>query len=75
MGGGLLQLTIEGQMNIPLFYNPQISFFNYAYKKHTNFAMENIIHNFDKKPGSISTMHKSGYYDVILNNKIRYFSV
>ena len=66
MGGGLLQLTIEGQMNVPLFYNPQISFFNYAYKKHTNFAMENIIHNFDKKPGSISTMHKSGYYDVIL---------
>lgn len=66
MGGGLLQLTIEGQMNIPLFYNPQISFFNYAYKKHTNFAMESIIHNFDAKPSSISNMHNGGYYSVIL---------
>jgi len=43
MGGGLLQLTFQGQMNISLFYNPQISFFNYAYKKHTNFAIENIL--------------------------------
>ena len=66
MGGGLLQLTIEGQMNIPLFYNPQISFFNYAYKKHTNFAMESIIHNFDAIPSSISNMHNGGYYQVIL---------
>ena len=67
MGGGLLQLTIEGQMNIPLFYNPQISFFNYAYKKHTNFAMESIIHNFATSPGTISNMHKSQFYDVLLD--------
>jgi hypothetical protein len=66
MGGGLLQLTIEGQMNIPLFYNPQISFFNYAYKKHTNFAMESIIHNFDNGVLSISDMHNAGYYTVKL---------
>jgi hypothetical protein len=57
MGGGLLQLTFQGQMNISLFYNPQISFFNYAYKKHTNFAIENIICDFDKSSGSINTMH------------------
>jgi hypothetical protein len=66
MGGGLLQLTIEGQMNIPLFYNPKISFFTYAYKRHTNYAMENIIHNFKNKPGSITTMHTGGTYNITL---------
>ena len=25
MGGGLLQLTFQGQMNVPLFFNPKIS--------------------------------------------------
>ena len=59
MGGGLLQLTLEGQMNIPLFYNPQISFFNYAYKKHTNFAIENIRQDFTKTNTSITQMHSS----------------
>ena len=67
MGGGLLQLTIEGQMNIPLFYNPQISFFNYAYKKHTNFAMESIRRDFYKPPDTISNMHNSEFYDVLLD--------
>ena len=59
MGGGLLQLTLEGQMNVPLFYNPQISFFNYAYKKHTNFAIENIRQDFTKTNTSITQMHSS----------------
>ena len=59
MGGGLLQLTLEGQMNIPLFYNPQISFFNFAYKKHTNFAIENIEQSFNSKSASITNMHSS----------------
>ena len=59
MGGGLLQLTLEGQMNIPLFYNPQISFFNYAYKKHTNFAIENIAQNFTKNSETITGMHNT----------------
>jgi hypothetical protein len=66
MGGGLLQLTIEGQMNIPLFYNPKISFFTYAYKRHTNYAMENIIHRFNNIPGSITNMHNGGTYNVTL---------
>jgi len=63
MGGGLLQLTIEGQMNIPLFYNPRISFFSYAYKKHTNFAIENLSHQFKSKPDKISLMHKSSEFN------------
>ena len=68
MGGGLLQLTFQGQMNISLFYNPQISFFNYAYKKHTNFAIENIICYFDKSSGSIDTMHSTTITASLLRN-------
>jgi hypothetical protein len=66
MGGGLLQLTIEGQMNIPLYYNPDISFFTYAYKKHTNFAIENIIHTFINTPGTITNMHKGVEFNINL---------
>jgi hypothetical protein len=68
MGGGLLQLTIEGQMNIPLFYNPRISFFSYAYKKHTNFAIENMRKDFKSPAKSISTMHNTGENTVILTD-------
>jgi hypothetical protein len=69
MGGGLLQLTIEGQMNIPLFYNPRISFFSYAYKKHTNFAIENIKLDFDNSsPVSISLMHNGGGVTALLTD-------
>ena len=70
MGGGLLQLTIEGQMNIPLFYNPKISFFTYAYKRHTNYAMENIIHKFNNMPGSITNMHNGGTYNITLTENL-----
>ena len=68
MGGGLLQLTFQGQMNISLFYNPQISFFNYAYKKHTNFAIENIICYFDNNSGSIISMHNNTITASLLKN-------
>jgi hypothetical protein len=64
MVAGLMQLSAQGQLNIPLFNNPSISFFNYAYKRHYNFAMENIIHNFTTKPSYINTMHEGGHYDI-----------
>ena len=67
MGGGLLQLTFEGQMNIPLFYNPQISFFTYVYKKHTNYAMENFTFQIVNIPENIMTMHKGGNRNVFLS--------
>ena len=50
MGGGLLQLVCRGQQDIYLCENPDISFFKYAYKKHTRFAIENIKLEFDKLP-------------------------
>ena len=67
MGAGLLQLAIQGQFNNILFYNPSISFYNYAYKKHTNFAMENISHNFFNSPSMLSEMHKGGDYTINLD--------
>ena len=69
MGGGLLQLTFQGQMNVPLFFNPKISFFIYAYKKHTNFAIENIICDFSiAKTSDISFMHNGANIAPLLGN-------
>lgn len=67
MVAGLLQLAIQGQFNNILFYNPSISFYNYAYKKHTNFAIENITHNFINSPSILNEMHKGGDYTINLD--------
>lgn len=67
MGGGLMQLVISGQFNNILFQNPKISFFNYAYKKHTNFAIENIRHEFINYPSLLSDMHIGGDYTINLD--------
>lgn len=42
MPGGLLQLAAYGSENDYLNGNPQITFFKLVYRRHTNFAMENI---------------------------------
>ena len=42
MGGGLLQLVAKGPQDIFLTGNPQITFFKKVYKKHTNFAIEQM---------------------------------
>ena len=47
MGGGILQLSSYGGMDINIIGNPQISFFKSVYKKHTNFAMETIEQEFE----------------------------
>jgi hypothetical protein len=67
MGAGLLQLLLSGQFNNILFDNPKISFFNYAYKRHTNFAMENIKHYFINAPSMLNDMHNGGDYTVKLD--------
>ena len=67
MGAGLLQLLLSGQFNNILFDNPKISFFNYAYKKHTNFAMENVKHYFINAPSMLNDMHNGGDYTVKLD--------
>lgn len=67
MGAGLLQLLLSGQFNNILFDNPKISFFNYAYKRHTNFAIENIKHYFINSPSMLSDMHNGGDYTIKLD--------
>jgi len=50
MGSGLLQLVCRGQQDTYLCQNPQISYYKYAYKKHTYFAIENIQLEFNNLP-------------------------
>jgi Large eukaryotic DNA virus major capsid protein/Major capsid protein N-terminus len=42
MGGGLMQLVAYGAQDVYLTGNPQITFFKVVYRRHTNFAVENI---------------------------------
>mgnify|MGYP001588408448 CR=1 FL=1 len=42
MAGGLMQLVAYGAQDVYLTGNPSVTFFQAVYKRHTNFAMENI---------------------------------
>lgn len=50
MGGGLLQLIAVGQFDSYLTANPDLSFYQYVYKRHTNFAMESRNLMFTRNP-------------------------
>ena len=50
MAGGIMQLTARGAQNIYLNDNPQITFFKKVYRRHSNFALENINAKFDFIP-------------------------
>jgi len=50
MGGGLLQLIAVGQIDEYLSINPELSFYQYVFKRHTNFAMESKQLIFQKNP-------------------------
>ena len=43
MAGGLMQLVAYGAQDVYLTGQPKITFFQSVYKRHTNFAMENIV--------------------------------
>ena len=45
MPGGLIELVTKGNEDIPLIYNPQITFFTKVYHKHTNFSINTNIKN------------------------------
>jgi hypothetical protein len=49
MGGGLLQLTAYGEMDVFLTGNPQFTFFKSVYRRHTNFAIETIENVYSSK--------------------------
>ena len=42
MAGGLMQLVAYGAQDVYLTGNPEVTFYQAKYKRHTNFAMENI---------------------------------
>jgi len=42
MAGGLMQLVAYGAQDVYLTGNPKVTFFQAVYKRHTNFAMEDI---------------------------------
>jgi hypothetical protein len=52
MAGGLMQLVAYGTQDLYLTGNPKVTFFQAVYKKHTNFAMENIEQTINGTPGN-----------------------
>ena len=47
MGGSLMQLVAYGSQDVYITGNPQITYFKFLYKRHTNFVIEAIEHNFE----------------------------
>jgi len=62
MGGGLLQLIAVGQIDQYLSVNPELSFYQYVYKRHSPFAMESRQLTFETNPilsaGVVSNNYK-----------------
>merc|ERR1711966_209789 len=52
MAGGLMQLVAYGAQDVYLTGNPEVTFFQAKYKRHTNFAMENIEQTVNGTPGN-----------------------
>ena len=52
MAGGLMQLVAYGAQDVYLTGNPEVTFYNAKYKRHTNFAMENIEQTLNGNPGN-----------------------
>ena len=65
MGGGLMQLVAYGAQDIYLTGNPQITFFKVVYRRHTNFAIEDIQQVFN---GSITDKASSVSSTIPLGN-------
>jgi hypothetical protein len=51
MPGGLIQLVAQGPQDLYLTGLPQITYFKIVYRRHTNFAIENIELNFNGNVG------------------------
>ena len=49
-GGGLLQLVAQGKQDVYLTGNPNVTWFKFVYRRHTNFAIESQRMYFDGSP-------------------------
>ena len=67
MGGGLMQLVAYGAQDVYLTGNPQITFFQIVYRRHTNFSIEAIKQDFEGTAdfGSRSIVHVSRNGDLL----------
>jgi hypothetical protein len=45
MEGGLIQLAVKGREDVHLTSEPEFSYYENVYKKHTNFSIQNNIYN------------------------------
>ena len=52
MAGGLMQLVAYGAQDVYLTGNPEVTFYQAKYKRHTNFAMENIEQTVNGTPAN-----------------------
>ena len=52
MAGGLMQLVAYGAQDVYLTGNPKVTFFQAVYRRHTNFAMENIEQTVNGTPAN-----------------------
>jgi hypothetical protein len=52
MAGGLMQLVAYGAQDVYLTGNPEVTFYQAKYKRHTNFAMENIEQTLNGNAGN-----------------------
>lgn len=52
MAGGLMQLVAYGAQDVYLTGQPKVTFFQALYKRHTNFAMENIQQTVNGTPSN-----------------------
>ena len=50
MTGGLMELVAYGAQDIYLTGNPQITYFKVVYRRHTNFAIESQVQQFQNTP-------------------------
>lgn len=72
MPGGLMQLISYGAEDLYLTGNPQITFFKYVYRRHTNFANEYIENLFDPQPSFSTTERSQGRVKVDRHGDLLY---
>lgn len=69
MGIGYFQLTIKNPQDKYLIGNPEFTYFKSTYKRHTNFAIENMIINFTGETFlDINSNFNKKFYTIIPKN-------
>ena len=70
MGLGYFQLTVTNQEDKYLVGNPQFTYFKTSYRRHTNFALENVLLNFSGETYMDNNFGKKLYVNVPKNGDL-----